>query len=186
MIRHDSLEFPERVSMAIRRGCGKGEFAPPRRMRRLPPALPSPSRSGREGGAGNSLSPPAADIGMQRVQDLAWPIVGLAAAGVSSWLLFRELRGLSLASLRDPIIAVPPTRWLLAILSTSVAYVAFLEGMPDVAQANVVAALLVFRLLYLIVPFIFALGVLLVFERHRWRALMRLQGDRPHAVGDHD
>ena len=47
---------------------------------------------------------------------------------------------------------------------------AFLEGMPDAPQANVIAALLVFRLLYLILPFIFALGVVLVFERHRWRA----------------
>ena len=49
--------------------------------------------------------------------------------------------------------------------------IAVLKGMPDVPQANVVAALLVFRLLYLIMPFVFALGVVLVFERHRWRAL---------------
>ncbi len=329
---------------------------------------------------------PSADMGMKRVQDLAWPIIGLAAVALSSWLLFRELRGLSFASLRDAIIAIPPTRWLLAIVSTSVAYaalawydrialmhlghridwrfvalasftayaiahnvgasvfsgaviryraystrglspseigvlvafcsftfaigaatlgglllafspwlvqrfdaaplwlghagalalltapalyvmgsllrlrpvrlggfelvyprppiaarqllagplelagaagiiffalpaaanpgfivvlgvfiasfslalvshapgglgvleIAFLEGMPDVPQANVVAALLVFRLLYLIIPFVFALGVVLVFERHRWRALMHLKGDRPHALGDHD
>ena len=48
------------------------------------------------------------------------------------------------------------------------------------------AALLVFRLLYLILPFIFALGVILVFERDRWRELMHFGGGRPHAVGDHD
>ena len=62
----------------------------------------------------------------------------------------------------------------------------FSKGMPDVPQANVIAALLVFRLLYLILPFVFALGVVLVFERDRWRALAPFGGDRSHAVGDHD
>jgi glycosyltransferase 2 family protein len=64
--------------------------------------------------------------------------------------------------------------------------IAFLEGMPDLPQANVVAALLVFRLLYLVLPFIFALGVVLVFEKDRWRELVNLRGGRPRAVGDHD
>ena len=62
--------------------------------------------------------------------------------------------------------------------------IAFLEGMPDAPQANVVAALLVFRLLYLILPFIFALGVVLVFERSLWRAPAALGGT--HVVEDHD
>jgi glycosyltransferase 2 family protein len=53
-------------------------------------------------------------------------------------------------------------------------------------QANVVAALLVFRLLYLILPLIFALGIVLVFERDRWRAMMHFGGGRPRAVGDRD
>ncbi|MBV9290096.1 MAG: hypothetical protein JO288_20170, partial [Hyphomicrobiales bacterium] len=51
-------------------------------------------------------------------------------------------------------------------------------------QANVVAALLVFRLLYLIAPLVFALTVVLMFERHRWRALVRLEGDPAQAFGD--
>ena len=63
---------------------------------------------------------------------------------------------------------------------------AFLEAMPDVPQANVIAALLVFRLLYLILPLMFAIEVVLGFERHRWRALVPLAGDASHAVGDHD
>jgi glycosyltransferase 2 family protein len=64
--------------------------------------------------------------------------------------------------------------------------IAFLEGMPDLPQANVVAALLVFRLLYLVLPFIFALGVVLLFEQDRWRELVHFRGGRPRAVGDHD
>ena len=46
----------------------------------------------------------------------------------------------------------------------------FLQAMPDVPQANVVAALLVFRLLYLILPLMFALIVVLDYERKRWRS----------------
>ena len=49
----------------------------------------------------------------------------------------------------------------------------FLKAMPDAPQANVVAALLVFRLLYLILPLMFALIVVLDYERKRWRALRR-------------
>ena len=59
--------------------------------------------------------------------------------------------------------------------------------MPDTPHANVVAALLVFRLLYLILPLVFALGVVVVFERDRWRdARANLRGRRNHAVRDHD
>ena len=53
-------------------------------------------------------------------------------------------------------------------------------------QANVIAALLVLRLLYLNLPLVFSIVVAPAFERHRWRALMPLQGDRSHAISDHD
>ena len=49
----------------------------------------------------------------------------------------------------------------------------FVEAMPDAPKANVVAALLVFRFLYLILPLIFALVVVLDYERKRWRAPRR-------------
>ena len=62
----------------------------------------------------------------------------------------------------------------------------FSKAMPDAPQANVVAALLVFRLLYLIIPFVFALAVVLAFERHRWRSLVTLGARRAHAVDDPD
>jgi len=62
----------------------------------------------------------------------------------------------------------------------------FLKAMPDAPQVSVIAALLVFRLLYLILPFMFALIVVLAFERDRWRALLPTRGGHPRAVGDHD
>ena len=61
---------------------------------------------------------------MKRVQDVAWPIIGLGAVAISSWLLFKDLRGLSLASLKHALSSISAARWLLAIGSTSLAYVA--------------------------------------------------------------
>ena len=61
---------------------------------------------------------------MKRVHDAAWPIIGLAAVAVSSWLLFKDLSGLSLASLKSALFAIWPARWLLAIGSTLLAYAA--------------------------------------------------------------
>jgi uncharacterized membrane protein YbhN (UPF0104 family) len=61
---------------------------------------------------------------MKRVHDAAWPIIGLGAVAISSWLLFKDLRGLSLASLESALFSISPARWLLAIGSTSLAYAA--------------------------------------------------------------
>jgi glycosyltransferase 2 family protein len=61
---------------------------------------------------------------MKRVREAVWPIIGLGAVVVSSWLLFRDLRGLSLASLKSALFSISPARWLLAIGSTSLAYAA--------------------------------------------------------------
>ena len=65
-----------------------------------------------------------ANIGLKRVHDVAWPIIGLGAVAVSSWLLFKDLRGLSFASLKSAVASIPLARWLLAIGSTSLAYAA--------------------------------------------------------------
>jgi len=61
-----------------------------------------------------------------------------------------------------------------------------LRAMPDVPQANVVAALLVFRLLYLILPLVFALIVVLDYERKRWRAPAAARGGDPDGPGNPD
>lgn len=49
----------------------------------------------------------------------------------------------------------------------------FLKAMPDLAHPKVFAALIVFRVFYLIVPLIFAIGVVIVFERNRLRETLR-------------
>src|SRR5215467_5862657 len=66
----------------------------------------------------------ARKLEMKRVQDVAWPVIGLSAVAVSSWLLFKDLRGLSLASLENAFASISSVRWLLAIGSTSFAYAA--------------------------------------------------------------
>lgn len=45
---------------------------------------------------------------------------------------------------------------------------AFINGLPDMGEADVLAALIVFRLLYLIVPFILSLFMILLFERQQY------------------
>jgi hypothetical protein len=46
--------------------------------------------------------------------------------------------------------------------------------------------LLAFRLLYLVLPLIFALAVVLVFERDRLRSLLPSRGGHPGVVRDLD
>jgi glycosyltransferase 2 family protein len=65
-----------------------------------------------------------ASKGTRRVHDVAWLIIGLGAVAVSSWLLFKDLRGLSFASLKSAFASISLARWLLAVGSTSLAYAA--------------------------------------------------------------
>lgn len=61
---------------------------------------------------------------MKNVREFMWPFIGLAAVVVSGWLLYRELRGISLDDVWDSLKAVPSHRFLMAGLSTLVAYAA--------------------------------------------------------------
>ena len=61
---------------------------------------------------------------MGRVAELIWPIVGLAAVVLSGLLLYKELRGHSPAEIAAGLRAISAGRWLLAILSTGLAYAA--------------------------------------------------------------
>ena len=118
-------------------------------------------------------------------QLLAGPLELIGAAGIIFFALpaanpgFVVVLGVFLASFCLALVSHAPG-------GLGVLEIAFLSGVPDVPQANVVAALLVFRLLYLIVPLVFSLGVVLVFERHRWRSLVPLGGKRAHAGNDPD
>ncbi|MCY1301893.1 hypothetical protein D9M70_515280 [compost metagenome] len=46
----------------------------------------------------------------------------------------------------------------------------FIAALPEMDPADVLAALAIFRLLYLVIPFVLALVVILVFERARFLA----------------
>ncbi|MEO4000375.1 YbhN family protein [Mesorhizobium sp. CAU 1732] len=57
-----------------------------------------------------------------KLKKYLWSIVGLVAVGFSVWLLYKELRGLSIEELGDSLAAIPLRGWLLAVVATLVAY----------------------------------------------------------------
>ncbi len=59
---------------------------------------------------------------MKRLLNVLWPILGLGAVAFCSWLLFRELKDISLAAVEAELMAISPLRWALAAASTFVAY----------------------------------------------------------------
>jgi uncharacterized membrane protein YbhN (UPF0104 family) len=61
---------------------------------------------------------------MRNVREFVWPVIGLLAVVVSGWLLYRELRGLSLSDLEASLTSIPAHRYGLAALSTLFAYAA--------------------------------------------------------------
>ncbi|MDB5513100.1 MAG: hypothetical protein JWR08_2583 [Enterovirga sp.] len=61
---------------------------------------------------------------MKNVKEFVWPLIGLAAVVVSGWLLYRELRGLSLADVWTSLTSITPHRYALCLGSTLVAYAA--------------------------------------------------------------
>jgi uncharacterized membrane protein YbhN (UPF0104 family) len=61
---------------------------------------------------------------MRNAREFIWPVIGLAAVIVSGWLLYSELRGLSLDDVWGSLAAVPGHRYALAGLSTLAAYAA--------------------------------------------------------------
>ncbi|MGY2047914.1 lysylphosphatidylglycerol synthase domain-containing protein [Methylobacterium sp. JK268] len=61
---------------------------------------------------------------MKKLSDFLWPLVGLAAVVVSIYLLWHQLKGLSIADVEASLRAIPLHRYALAGLSTLVAYMA--------------------------------------------------------------
>ncbi len=61
---------------------------------------------------------------MKRVMGVLWPAIGLGTVAFTSWLLFKELRGLSVADVGAAITAISPLHWALAIGATGLAYTA--------------------------------------------------------------
>jgi len=65
-------------------------------------------------------------------KDYVWPVVGLSAVAFSIWLLYHELRGISLDDVIDSLDAIPLRDWLLAAGSAILAYAA-LAGYDRIA-----------------------------------------------------
>ena len=61
---------------------------------------------------------------MKRYLNFLWPAIGLGAVVLSLWLLFRELRGMSLGDVESAFSAISAGRWILAVASTLIAYLA--------------------------------------------------------------
>jgi glycosyltransferase 2 family protein len=61
---------------------------------------------------------------MRNAREFIWPVIGLAAVIISCWLLYHQLRGLSLDDVWDSLTAVPLRRYALAGICTLVAYAA--------------------------------------------------------------
>jgi uncharacterized membrane protein YbhN (UPF0104 family) len=69
---------------------------------------------------------------VKKLKTYFWPLVGLAAVAFSGWLLYHELRGISLEDVGDGLAAIPPSGWILATASCVLAYVA-LAGYDHIA-----------------------------------------------------
>jgi uncharacterized membrane protein YbhN (UPF0104 family) len=61
---------------------------------------------------------------MKRIGKLFWPLVSSAAIVISIYILYKDLRGLSLDEFMASLEAIPTSGWLLAIAATVVAYAA--------------------------------------------------------------
>ena len=61
---------------------------------------------------------------MKNAREFVWPLIGFVAVIVSGYLLYRELRDISFVTVWASLAAIPPQRYLLAGLSTLVAYAA--------------------------------------------------------------
>ncbi|MCB1494576.1 MAG: UPF0104 family protein [Bauldia sp.] len=62
-----------------------------------------------------------------RFRHYFWPTVGILAVAFCGWLLYKELRNLTFASLMESLGAISPHSWTLAICATLVAYFALAE-----------------------------------------------------------
>jgi uncharacterized membrane protein YbhN (UPF0104 family) len=61
---------------------------------------------------------------MLKRSDVVWSLVGLGAVALSCFLLYQEIRDISLDDLADSLLAIPLSKWLLAALATAGAYYA--------------------------------------------------------------
>ena len=96
------------------------------------------------------------------------PLELLAAAGIIYFALpeagnpgYFVVLGIFLVSFSAALVSHAPG-------GLGVLELVFITGLPDIDQADVLAALVVFRLFYLLIPFVIALIVILLFERSQF------------------
>ena len=65
-----------------------------------------------------------------------WPTIGLSAVVFSAWLLYHELRGISLNEVWDSLVAISHLHWLLCIAMAILAYAA-LAGYDHLALQHI-------------------------------------------------
>ena len=106
-------------------------------------------------------------------QLFAAPIELLGAAGIIYFALpeagnpgFFVVAGVFLGSFSAALLSNAPG-------GLGVLEFVFLKAMPDVSASDVIAALLFFRLLYLLIPLLFACVVVIVFERQKLLQLLK-------------
>ncbi|MDW6023155.1 lysylphosphatidylglycerol synthase domain-containing protein [Mesorhizobium sp. BAC0120] len=69
------------------------------------------------------------------VKKYFWPAIGVVAVVLSLWLLYREVRGISLSDVYDGLAAIPPHRYALSLLGAVVAYTA-IAGYDHIALVH--------------------------------------------------
>jgi len=60
----------------------------------------------------------------------------------------------------------------------------FLKALPVVPQAKVLTALLIFRLLYLLIPLAFAIVIVILFERRKLNEALKRQDNGDNAASE--
>jgi uncharacterized membrane protein YbhN (UPF0104 family) len=112
-------------------------------------------------------------------QLIAAPIELIGAAGIIYFALpeagnpgFFVVLGIFLASFSAALLSHAPG-------GLGVLEFIFVKAMPDIPAASVIAALLVFRLLYLLIPLFFAIVVVIIFERSQLAAVLKRRAQAP-------
>jgi len=107
------------------------------------------------------------------------PLELIGAAGILYFALpvegnpgFIVVLGIFLASFSAALVSHAPG-------GLGVLEVVFLLALPDVNPADVIAALLVFRLFYLLIPLALSLVLILIFEHGQWLQRWRLTRQPP-------
>lgn len=112
-------------------------------------------------------------------QLLIAPVELLAAAAIIYFVLpetnnpgYLVVLGIFLASFSAALLSHAPG-------GIGVLELIFIAGLPELNPVDVLAALAVFRVFYLIIPFALGLGVVLVYEHARYAQMKRDESNRP-------